>query len=558
MAPTLTTLPHEVMRKIAGFLVGAEHWNKDVVRNFNGYNNSVAQYATISKEWQEVLESFTFKNLHLTFFRIPQAAAILTARRRKFIHHIILDIVLPRCDMVACYHMENAVEKARNSQIADYVVSSLFNLLLSTWKKEEVRASGIELVIGAFSPSDNLCTSLYNSEPDQSSDDDDDAAADDDSTGIIRGNLNKRFEGSFLNLSTPLPQAECVSRFTIGRYTSMRNFSSHSYWSLLRALPNLETLELDTWEIQHPQPIHREGSCITRLNTYKVEANWIIAYLGFLSSIPPALKVLRFSFTDFTHNQPCFWPRWDIDYIGYIRQMTKDGRDVLSCTLREMSYGLTTLQIRGPIGPQFFWPPEGSEEDTPYWPNLKSLGAFIYFYLPGGTWLFEHVGGSGDGVACDKCFWETNEDSLNELYSTVARSVHRMPKLEVLALRTVLEAWIFHDFRFQVIGRRAFLGWRSTPMFHPSDEVLRLWEEVADSRGLKLDVIIIRARAADTNDDQSGTRFMEDYESEKYCFGWGDAGEASEVGDDEDSESDESSADEDSESSGTDDAEMSG
>ncbi|EMR69368.1 hypothetical protein UCREL1_3597 [Eutypa lata UCREL1] len=235
--------------------------------------------------------------------------------------------------------------------------------------------------------------------------------------------------------------------------------------------------------------------------------------------------------------------------------MTKDGIDVLSCTLREVSHGLTTLKIRGPIGPQFFWPLKDSKADTPYWPNLRSLGGFLYVYLPGGTWLFKHA--ALDGTSCEVCAWRPNTEALNELYLAVAKAVSRMPRLEIMALRTTNRP-MFHDFRFKVIGRRAYLRWHSTPKFEPSDQVLHLWEKVVESRDLELDVASYRADEADIGGDEFGIEFIGEHELDDGLWNSHEEEAEDDVSDGhDDADFGASNSDGDSESSGDDDADSS-
>lgn len=259
MAPKLTTLPSEVLRRIARFLAGDEIWRHDLNLYF-GYENAVAQYTTISKKFKEELEPFTFKYLHLTPSRLPQVAVILTASRLKLLHRIVFDIVLPSFTLEACYRLENDAEKARNSRIVDQEISTFFEAVLGTWKKGQVRASGLELSIRAFAPSDSEPNGLMPTIDEDEVVDNYNAIVD----SIFRapgGMRTESFEGSFLELSTPLPQAECVSDFSIGQYGSTRNFSAHSYWALLQAVPNVQRLQLRTYDIQNPEISHRKGSC---------------------------------------------------------------------------------------------------------------------------------------------------------------------------------------------------------------------------------------------------------------------------------------------------------
>ncbi|KAK7755714.1 hypothetical protein SLS62_002326 [Diatrype stigma] len=468
MTPSLTTLPPEIKYRIAGYLAGARREGDSATGkgDLPGYANRVAKYTTISKEWQEIFESFVFKDLFVTSTRLPYVASVINAKRLKYLDQIFLLVQLPATTMEGCGRAENDDEKARNSKIVDSMVSSLFNSCLVAWKRHQVSHSGITLQIRVMAPTDYIAmagTSRWGYH-------------------TIHGGtmVNHRsffsdvgtrsFEDSFLELSTPLPQAECISTLKMGDVHSTRNFSAYAYGSLLRALPSLQDVKLHTFAVRNARLCHRQDNNLI-----------------------------------------------------YTRLMTTErGVDTLSCTLREISYGLTTLQVLGPIGPQFFWPLGGSKkaQSNTHWPRLKSLGAHLHFVQPGGTYLFKHtIQNRQLGRACQKCVWEANSGPLNKLYSAVAKAASKMPKLEVLALRVMVAPGpLWHEFRFQLVdGRRAYLCWISDPLFEPSEEVLRLWKEVADARDLALNVVIARASPSEQDyvDNKDGTMFIREYENEE-------------------------------------------
>ncbi|KAK1972162.1 hypothetical protein LY78DRAFT_743255 [Colletotrichum sublineola] len=138
--------------------------------------------ASVCREWQHALEKVKFYKLKLGVSCIDDFGSLISPRKRDIIHHICLEIELPRYTAACCSkprpkRWSEGRLKRRSKRIsppenANSIVGNgiwrLFSIL-STWR----RAAHLALEITAYSPSDcehwfkNICLSTDNVVPDR-------------------------------------------------------------------------------------------------------------------------------------------------------------------------------------------------------------------------------------------------------------------------------------------------------------------------------------------------------------------------------------------------------
>lgn len=118
---------------------------------------SVAAYATVSKEWQAVVESETFYVLHLTPARLADFARIVSGSRRYLVRCFKYLVILDSYSDKERAVFETPEEEARNNKVFTKAIHEFFGIV-STWRPEEVRKDGINLFLKATSPSDLFST----------------------------------------------------------------------------------------------------------------------------------------------------------------------------------------------------------------------------------------------------------------------------------------------------------------------------------------------------------------------------------------------------------------
>ncbi|KAM6515901.1 hypothetical protein FALCPG4_014107 [Fusarium falciforme] len=98
---------------------------------FHTVNNSVAQYASISKQWQHIIETATFRHLLLIPARLEMALQVMTPSRLSRLRLVKVDCVL---DVDGSNDVEVSMPEYtdRIHERAGNIMQSLFRLLETT------------------------------------------------------------------------------------------------------------------------------------------------------------------------------------------------------------------------------------------------------------------------------------------------------------------------------------------------------------------------------------------------------------------------------------------
>ena len=117
-----------------------------------------ASHASVCKEWQYVLEKANFYRMKLSVPCLDEFESMVPLRKRELIHHIYLNVELPRYTSTCC-----SKQRSPSTKISSIVSNGIWKLfsILSTWRP----ATHLALEINVYSPSDcehwflNLCLS---------------------------------------------------------------------------------------------------------------------------------------------------------------------------------------------------------------------------------------------------------------------------------------------------------------------------------------------------------------------------------------------------------------
>jgi hypothetical protein len=74
-----------------------------ILQNLVEGNRKLCTLATVSREWQAVIEKHTFSRIRLTTTRLGNLAA-MTRRNRSLVRHLCFDLELEPYDCTACAH----------------------------------------------------------------------------------------------------------------------------------------------------------------------------------------------------------------------------------------------------------------------------------------------------------------------------------------------------------------------------------------------------------------------------------------------------------------------
>ncbi len=108
-----------------------------------------ASLASVCKEWQLFIEKRNFHRLKLQVRCLDDFESIII-RQRELVHHIWLNIELPKYTCRCCNKQESISRASHNSSIIGNGITKLFSIL-STWKP----TNGLTLELNAYSPSDS-------------------------------------------------------------------------------------------------------------------------------------------------------------------------------------------------------------------------------------------------------------------------------------------------------------------------------------------------------------------------------------------------------------------
>ena len=220
-------------------------------------SESVAVYATVSREWRSAVERHSFSTLQLNQSRLADFARIVTGPRRRAVRCLRFDIVLDAYSVGMQGRFETREEQERNSEVFTEAIQTIFSQL-SSWHPQDVRETGIELFLQAYSPSDPsrmkeraLEERLGNPRRALG--------------GRDRDLLAERFQSSFLRLITTdtnsgsqqellpvvsyITKLEIVDSGPIG-FNDLRRFWPGSVCLIASKLPRLLTIDFSLWDTE--------------------------------------------------------------------------------------------------------------------------------------------------------------------------------------------------------------------------------------------------------------------------------------------------------------------
>jgi hypothetical protein len=170
----------------------------------------LAAYARISPSWKPLIETFTFRELHIdSAKRLHQLNDIVTYNRRKAIRKIVFTALLPEYSSEEYGLIENAEDRRRNDVVFTQAFRSLFQAL-RLWQddkggdgKGSCRTGGTTLIVRAFSKSDvgNMEDASEKKRRIYYSGDEDIGAT--------------RFETSYLHLDGEVPEVGVISELEV-------------------------------------------------------------------------------------------------------------------------------------------------------------------------------------------------------------------------------------------------------------------------------------------------------------------------------------------------------
>lgn len=243
MAQNKWPLPIEITKRI----IELACWPDGPRERYN--SRQLVTCAGVSREWRDLVERHTFRNLRLDRARLADVNRIVCRRRRAHVRTVSLDVELEPYGRDVYGAFETAEEIARHSAIFTETLRLLFDVF-SRWAPAGngldgdgagAIEAGIWLRIKTFSPSDvDRCgeAEMIRRRGDFHNHD-------------IRGD---RYIHSILQLlpaATELPVVGCVSKLSSGGewYSrKARHISAAAYALIINSLPNAKKIDIKVWD----------------------------------------------------------------------------------------------------------------------------------------------------------------------------------------------------------------------------------------------------------------------------------------------------------------------
>ncbi|KAJ4266073.1 hypothetical protein NW762_004047 [Fusarium torreyae] len=409
----------------------------------------LAPLATLSRQWQPLVEAITFRKLFLNSESLPLAvdSDLLTPRRLSYIRHLNFDFLFPAYETVS----------TRDEDWDDHAVfatalQQLFELIARIPSGQEPL---IKLVLSIPVPR------RYEG-GDQKSD-------------VINSRLRTIYFEISSEAQTGLPKLPMIRSFSTAAPACSVVFSPRAVCLMASKMPRLREVELRLSDDEKVDPLIR------------IQQRKGLAHS--LRELPPSIHLF---FLEYLRDIP-------IDHDFTPPTIIPQGEeDCLSKALRQFSQReeLKDFHFQGSIEPTIFWPLEGSSTtETLHWPSLKSFVVRPHSVLPSGKWLViasntarpEGTVVNSSRIPGEDIYRQYRDfphyPLMNGFFLAAARCVARMPKAEYCSVM-FHDAWLTsldfctefpEDPCLKVTGR-------ADPIL--DKKMLAVWQELAEARDI--------------------------------------------------------------------------
>ncbi|KAF4448086.1 Oxoglutarate iron-dependent oxygenase protein [Fusarium austroafricanum] len=407
--PGWSKLPQDIREIILNFLADEQHGK--------------ANFASVCKEWQEVVEKKNFHQLKLSQHHL-KALATLSPPRRARVRHIWLNIEFQPYNCSNCESSEPWKYQQQNRFLVQNWIPYLL-YILSKWEPSE---HGLKLELGMCTPNmhDHWLKNWF--------------------CGVSG-------EGERL----PIISRDCAHNW--GNIPDMRRLHimtrAHELMlfnlplrirpiQAVTELPKLESLHVEPWSFKNYDKLW-EG------DTYYLHSCW-----GILQDHPSSLRSLII-FEEINEDIVSLKDRIWTQTQSIKRMYAEDPRRLQSVQLAGNSRRLEQMSVSFVAGAQFFF---SACQSNWKWDRLESL------------------------ILTSKLFHATADpNEISSLLQRVAQIVPQMPKLQTLVL---WNSGRYHAsaFTYSKKGLTATISWCSTWGFEFDAETMQAWEQVVGEGNL--------------------------------------------------------------------------
>ncbi|PYH95602.1 hypothetical protein BO71DRAFT_473675 [Aspergillus ellipticus CBS 707.79] len=385
-------------------------------------------YATISLQWQTIIEDRTFKHITLSNNKRLdefEKLTLQTPERKRSVRRIDVYVPLESCE----------------DKLLKY-----FGVLEAHQRDNGVFALFMRTIFHSLCPLEDR-----------------------------RLLLRHRYEPKYLTLT----KADAVLISNVPAITKFRVYGGHEDGQLIlpatsillaSKLLQLRELDLRLWDNE-------------KLNLSSRRANRDEFARSF-ELLPSTIDCLDLKY--YHHS-----PEYHRGYMP-ARLMNGNIEDLLSSTLRGFSHQLKELYLSNVVvGKELLCPPSlSANPHLPSWPKLTNIPVNYAITTPSGEWYFESQSTDGDNNTQEEFPAHEEQGDLpsdvlrascklmNELYVSAARAALDMPRLKLMGLVADYNA-VVHRFTYSVFSGTAEALWAAEDRFTPEKRVISAWNAIA-------------------------------------------------------------------------------
>ncbi|KAI0570216.1 hypothetical protein TUN199_11293 [Pyrenophora tritici-repentis] len=326
--------------------------------------------ATLSRAWQEAIESITFRKLKVKSDELHTFQQFVTRRRRHHLADLKFEMMLPTYTKKQTQYWDTPTQKRSNNACFTLAIRELFKIL-KNWEDENVQRHMRLRLKKVFSPTPCLMQPMA-------------------LTRITLTNPDSlptlsRVRELDLQHPYPFPNMKLVSPTLISPQVAP--------W-LLKLLPNTNRT---VWNLVE----FRDGS----------------EKIAFAEAIKA------------TQLQPRSELIMNLRTYQGISNLVLLPHDLLSAAIRTVSQNLTVMTLKFKFDATLFWPSNSKNSGTPYWPHLKELrveSTLYQLYVGSEFYRMESEDSDEHDYSGNQMLRVTEHPVL----ITLAKAVQNMPLLE--------------------------------------------------------------------------------------------------------------------------------
>ncbi|KAL3601944.1 hypothetical protein FPOAC2_06233 [Fusarium poae] len=437
----MDTLPSEIIRNIVSKLIVAARLVPHI--NERCPITSLASYASVSRQWRDIVESITFRHLILNSMRLDDAQRenYLTPLRLSYIRYIWFDFEFPAHNLTASTIPE---EDYDDHLVFTKTVRQLLEVL-SRIPPREAPVVGLEIFI---TPPKKFALRLLRNETKRSRE----------RTEVLFGNVIPFYVELFKDWDAGIAQIPAVSYFRVEPGSQSILFSPSSINRIASKMPRLSKVE---WWLTDEENIDSTAEMSQRTMFSRT-----------LEIIPTSVQSFALSYL----RQP---PRSSVDRRNSTVPLSAQ-EDILSLSFYSFTQriGLDDFYLLARVDSTILLPQNPKHDAT--WPSIRLYHLELKEHLPSGECIAQLQHGKG-GYAYD-------QKIMDRFAIAAASCATKMPRIEELNIihhgRT--QIGICFNSRSEDEPCLEFVGQPDIP--EASEETLSIWKKAVKTHGLKWNV----------------------------------------------------------------------